>query len=312
MLKPIVRDLMPPLVWRALSRLKNGRPKELALGGGLSALTDTQHHFIAWNAKRLNITAEQSLERYRQSWNSVDGGHAGPIFRELSCVAGNVLSVIASDRPGELFESYRLHGALDLLRMVSYPEPSWPAEHPIIATFKDREVSILDYGCGLAQNSRTLALELQKHGCPVRLTLADIPTIRKEFATYLCVQSGFDWNFIDCATENSVPPLHGFDVCFVQEFFEHVYDPLAYMRAFDSALTPGGFLVTNVADHETEFQHVTPDLSSVRNFLAGADYDELQPNVLYRKNSTGQVRSKCDGSARSSRSADITPISTPT
>jgi hypothetical protein len=89
--------------------------------------------------------------------------------------------------------------------------------------------------------------------------------------------------FLDCTRETPIPPLPPCDVCFAQEFFEHVYDPISYMIAFDAALHPGGFLFTNVADHDAEYMHVHPELNRVRAHILDLGYAEILPNQLFRK-----------------------------
>src|SRR3546814_2784054 len=64
--------------------------------------------------------------------------------------------------------------------------------------------------------------------------------------------------------------------------FEHLHDPVGTFRCLDAALEPGGFLLTNVADHQSEFMHVSPDLGALRQCIAQRRYVELKQNVLFR------------------------------
>lgn len=67
------------------------------------------------------------------------------------------------------------------------------------------------------------------------------------------------------------------------EVFEHLHNPVSTFITLDAALDKDGFLLTNVADHEPEFMHVSPDLSALRARIAKRGYVELKPNVLFRK-----------------------------
>jgi SAM-dependent methyltransferase len=171
-----------------------------------------------------------------------------------------------------------------MLRFLSYPEPVWTERDPVFRVLKNRKkVDILDFGCGIAQNSRTLGLGLQGQGVDVHLTLADIPTMMTDFLIYLTKRQGLNATTLECTPLMPLPPLPHCDVIFAQEFFEHVYDPVVYLNSFDQALRPGGFLVTNVMDHEVEMLHVHCDLSDVRIRLQQIGYDEVTPNQLFLK-----------------------------
>jgi SAM-dependent methyltransferase len=115
------------------------------------------------------------------------------------------------------------------------------------------------------------------------LALADIPTMLTDFLMYLTKRQGLETRHLKCAPSMPFPPLPNCDVIFAQEFLEHVYDPTAYLDAFDRVLRPGGFLITNVADHQVEMLHVHPDLSDARMQLRTLGYDEVTPNLLFRK-----------------------------
>jgi hypothetical protein len=57
-----------------------------------------------------------------------------------------------------VFEIYRFHDPMHFLAMLTYPEPQWRQTNVFVRELlKRRRVSILDLGCGLAQQSRTLA-----------------------------------------------------------------------------------------------------------------------------------------------------------
>jgi len=80
-----------------------------------------------------------------------------------------------------------------------------------------------------------------------------------------------------------IPALPRCDVCFATEFFEHVYDPVAYLDRFHQALNSGGLLITDVSDHESEFMHVSPKLERLRQRIAELGFEEIRPLTLFRK-----------------------------
>jgi hypothetical protein len=249
-------------------------------------LTPTQELFVEWNANRLGISIQESRRRYLESWQSIPNGHGGSEFTEFfDGTLQKIMSVFASDSPAEVMGTYRLLGHWTFLRFLSYPEAAWPTGDPIATSLSGTpNVSILDFGCGLARHSRALALYLQRCGGSVQLQLADIPTLKNNFLVWLCNKNGLaDTRLLDCTEDDPIPPISPCHVCFAQEFLEHVYNPIAYMKAFDEALLPGGFFVTNVEDHQAEFQHVHPDLSDVRAFLSENRYLEIKPNTLFQK-----------------------------
>jgi SAM-dependent methyltransferase len=249
-------------------------------------LNDTQRMFVEWNAARLRISAEESLRRYERSWAAVHGGHGGRQFRDWDIALCELFQVFISDSPSEVYAAYEFHGPLAFLRMLSYDEHYWGGDDLVIRELlKHERVDILDFGCGLAQKSRGMAAALSDRGVTIGLHLADIPTVRKEFLLWMgrTGRMAGIMNFMDCTIDHPIPPLPECDVCIATEFFEHVYDPVKYLDCFDSALRPGGFLLTNIADHEAEFMHVHPNLSDVRARIAELVYDEIAPYQVFRK-----------------------------
>ena len=148
-------------------------------------LTETQLSFVAWNAEKLNISQDESLSRYRDSLAAFPDGHAGRQYWAFNDKSYQVFRVFFDDTPGEIHAAYQFHAHMHFLRMLSYPDPKiHDSDLPSLLN-KRREVSILDFGCGLAHFSRALARWLRNRGTEVTLTLADIPTTRKEFLVWL-------------------------------------------------------------------------------------------------------------------------------
>jgi|SRR5665213_2113253 len=250
----------------------------------ISQLSRTQEYFVEWNAERLGISAAESRTRYVQSWNAVPGGHNGKAFEKFHGQCYDLFKVFADDSPKEVIEAYQLHGVVHFLTMLTYPEPQWSSQDIIVKQFREKSsISILDFGCGLAQHSRTLAEYLRGRGLEVSVVLADIPTIRKDFLIWWGKRCSIPLMFLDCTTAHPIPDVPAVDLCFALEFFEHVYDPVAYFTRIDAALNSQGVLVTNFSDHHKEFMHVSPKLASLREAVRACRYDEIFANFIYRK-----------------------------
>jgi SAM-dependent methyltransferase len=274
--------------WRSKARLVGGGSTALVKSRParypISQLTRTQQYFIEWNAERLDIAPARSLERYLQSWYEVRGGHSGKAFSKFHGQCYDLFRVFADDSPKEVMDAYKLHGNVHFLAMLTYPEPQWFDEDVIVKHFSNRSsISILDFGCGLAQQSRTLAEYLRGKGLQVRIALADIPTVRKDFLTWWGKRCNIPMTFLDCTPERPIPDLPDIDLCFALEFFEHVYDPVAYFTRIDRALSGDGLIVTNFSDHHKEFMHVSPQLAPLRLAVNANRYEEIFANFIYRK-----------------------------
>jgi cyclopropane fatty-acyl-phospholipid synthase-like methyltransferase len=247
-------------------------------------LNDTQKMFLQWNSERLGISLEECRNRYFTSWASVNGGHVGSQYRKYCDLSYELFQVFFSDSSSEVHEAYQFHGPMHFLRMLSYTEPEWNENEIIIQKLKARsEVNILDYGCGLAQRSRTLAKFLKDRNVTVNLFLADIPTIRKEFLLWLGAKTGITTTFLDCKANEPYDKLPSCDICIATEFFEHVHDPVRYFDKIHYALNNTGILETNISDHKKEFMHVSPNLDALRERIRILGYDELLPDILYEK-----------------------------
>jgi 2-polyprenyl-3-methyl-5-hydroxy-6-metoxy-1,4-benzoquinol methylase len=247
-------------------------------------LTQTQEMFLQWNAERLGITLEESRRRYAASWSVFPKGHRGRAFDRFNGDFHSLFRVFFEDTPREVFETYKLLGPLHFLTFLTYPEPRWSESDLIVREIgPSSHVSIMDFGCGLAQQSRTLAEYLRARGAQVQLTLADIPTLRADFLTWWGKKTGIATSFLPCTLEQPIPPLPEFDVCFAMEFFEHVHDPQAYFESIDAKLRAGGILITGIMDHHAGFTHVSPQLGILRELVAARGYVTLVTNRILKK-----------------------------
>jgi SAM-dependent methyltransferase len=241
--------------------------------------------FLEWNAERLGISREESERRYAASWDVFPGGHLGRPFDKFNGEMHALFRVFFDDTPAEVFETYRYLGPLHFLTFLTYPEPKWATSDLIVqeASRGRSRVSIMDFGCGLAHQSRTLAQFLKGQGLDATLTLADIETMRAEFLTWWGRKTGIPTTFLPCTLTVPIPPLPAIDVCFATEFFEHVHDPLPYFDQIDKRLSQGGLLITGVMDHHAGFLHVAPQLELLRHEIHSRGYTELVSNRIFRK-----------------------------
>ncbi len=252
--------------------------------GPAPKLSPTQEYFCSWNAERLGISESESRGRYIKSWYMLPNGHAGQELRTFADLSYGLYEVFVGDNETEVYEAYRIHSQMHFLRMLAYPESVWPPNHPVVNAFSGKtDVTIVDYGCGLAQHSRGLAESLSKNRTTVRVVLVDIPTLRKDFLLWMAAKTQIPVEFLECSRTRPVPDLPNSDVVIATEVFEHLHDPMPAFEEIHRTLKPSGFLLTNLSDHEGEFMHVSPNLKALRDRTRELKYEELQSSTLFQK-----------------------------
>jgi hypothetical protein len=167
---------------------------------------------------------------------------------------------------------------------MACPEPQWSrADLAARQLAKRYEASIVDFGGGLAQQSRTLAEYLRDVGVRVRLTLIDIPPLHQEFLLWWGRRAQVQTMFLPCTADVPIPELPECDLCQATGFFEHVHDPVACFNRIDAKLAVGGLLMTGIMDHEQSFGHVSPQLAALRVRIAERGYEVLVRDRFLRK-----------------------------
>lgn len=262
-------------VWRQSNLHRYAAPTTLSV---------TQQLFVEWNAERLGISSTESRARYDRAWKMFPDGHRGPEYYSFNVQAHETLQVFFSDDPIEGLAAYRHHAPMHLLTMVGYPETIWADNDPIIqAVPKSGDLSILDFGCGLAEQSRSMATYFHEQARRVQLNFADITTLRSDFLLWLAARMPVSTNFFECSLDAPIPELPLCNVCFATEFFEHVHEPLVYFERLNSVLQPGGVLITHLANHHSEYMHVSPNLSPLLERVRSLGYEEIVQYKVYRK-----------------------------
>lgn len=247
-------------------------------------LNPWQEAFCRWKAEQLGTELQDSFDRFNASWAALKGGHGGRQFKLFCELHHDLLRPFVDNRPAEIDRAYLTHAHLHFLRMLSYDIPQWPAHLPELAPMFDNSTpSIVDFGCGLAHTSISLALFLRGKGRSPELFLADIPVPQLEFLRWFCRRLKLSAVIAECTGSKPLPQLPACDLLVATELFEHLHEPLRYLAAFCEAVKPGGFLFTNVADHASEFLHVTPDLASLREYLRQLGWRELRSSRVFQK-----------------------------
>ena len=264
--------------WRAFLE------RRFVRGAKPAGLNMWQEAFCRWTAERSGIDVDVSYERFNASWAALKGGHRGRQFKLYCELHHDLLRPFVDNRPEEIRQAYVTHSHLHFLRMLSYEIPRWPTHIPELAPlFDNSRPTIVDFGCGLAQLTISLALFLREKGCSPEMFLADIPVPQLEFLRWFCHRLKLPATIAECTTSIPLPQLPACDLLVATELFEHLHDPLQYLAAFCEAAKPGGFLLTNIADHTSEFLHVTPDLAPLREYLRKRGWRELRSNRIFQK-----------------------------
>ena len=173
---------------------------------------------------------------------------------------------------------------LDLMRMLSYG-PSLNEAHlkDITKYFvtnlcdkynhkdnKDlKEISIVDYGCGLAYWTISICKQLTEMGIPNKLTLVDINRESfVEFLDYLCKKRNINYEFIEVTHSKLVPELPKFDYAHIMAVLEHTSEPEEIVEELVEKARHGAVIFgTFYDDPFDDFEHISYDLSGCREIL---------------------------------------------
>ena len=113
-----------------------------------------------------------------------------------------------------------------LIQFLNHHYPAW----------RRRQVSVLDYGCGVADYGLSFAL------LGYDVTLCDIAKGNLDFAQWRFLQRSLDCNVIAVTETMVYPPLGCHRLIIATEFLEHLRDPVKALVHMTQALPPGGYL----------------------------------------------------------------------
>ena len=183
-------------------------------------------------------------------------GLSGGTFRDYCNKTHTVFSPFFGDTKNELIDSYQFHAPLHFLRMLGYQQPILSSTLLTQLEHNDR-LDVLDVGCGLAHLSRKIVSVFEK---PHELMLYDVPTIRKDYLSWICERENLNMASHESLSPNPPTNFPPFNVAIVTEFFEHVPNPEEWLKALETSAKRGAILITNTDDDQDEFMHVSPNL----------------------------------------------------
>tara|TARA_R110000824_G_scaffold74517_1_gene189388 strand:- start:62 stop:931 length:870 start_codon:yes stop_codon:yes gene_type:complete len=171
---------------------------------------------------------------------------------------------------------------LDLMRMLSY-SASLNESHlkdltkDFVINLRDKslgnedlkEISIVDYGCGLAYWTISICKQLTEMGIPNKLTLVDINRESfVEFLDYLCKKRNINYEFIEVKHSKLVPELPKFDYAHIMAVLEHTSEPEEIVEELVEKARHGAVIFgTFYDDPFDDFEHISYDLSGCREIL---------------------------------------------
>ena len=171
---------------------------------------------------------------------------------------------------------------LDLMRMLSYSislDNSAMKNHVqiFVENLIDKyendneidEISVVDYGCGLAYWTIAICESLIEKNIPVKLTLIDL--YREsfvEFLDYLCKKRNINYEFVEVKHIKLVPELPKFDYAHLMAVLEHTSEPEEIVKELVEKAKHGAVMFgTFYDDPFDDFEHISYDLSGCREIL---------------------------------------------
>ena len=245
---------------------------------GYGTRANYKPELIEFVAERRGIGREAAKALVDGGEKLFKGGWGGNEYRDFSNRETDTLKMFFDDdTDAHVIETYQYHGPFDLLRMAAYAVPTEQDMEPIVSRLAAKpEVSIVDYGCGLAHRSIAVSRFLIARGVKVKLFLVDI---RRElhfaFLGFLCRKYGIEHQFIEVTAARLYPELPPCDYCDNVSVLEHIREPLTVLNNTDRALKPGGLFLVLDFDAPEEMMHITPNLKIVREKIAELRYHSV-------------------------------------
>lgn len=236
--------------------------------------------FAAFVADRRGMSLDKAWQMIATAQGIFNGGWGGDEYRDFTVLLLETLRPIYDDtNDRELIETYKHHGDVDFLRMLSYPVPKHKdLEAPLRLLADKKTVEIVDYGCGMAQRTIALAKHLVASGKRVKLYQVDIrKEIFREFLGFVCRKYNIETEYIEITAENLYPELPQHDYCDNVSVLEHIREPLRVIDNTHRGLRPGGLFLAGAGDARVEMMHISPNLQACRMRLNDLGYQVVGP-----------------------------------
>lgn len=272
-------------------------------------LNDVENELIDFLAERRGDGRDKTLGIYTELKSK--SGFGGKGFKEFCLkVLGLHAALYNMEDERQIIEFYRRVELLSLLRLASYSyrfdelPPHYmekrikgllrgdkDAKHlsltnrrrterhaASLAEMAGGDPVVVDYGCGLAYLSFTIAGMYPN----AKVYLVDIDALPLAFAAYRFRRHGLDVEVIRVTPDNLYPGLPPHNICIATEVFEHVKRPGMLYDNITASMMPGGILHGDMSDHEADTLHISPSLGEVRARLE-KDYTKLGKDTYKKK-----------------------------
>jgi len=235
--------------------------------------------FHSWNAETNGFTEEESRRRL---------GAVRSLGRKAYSRILKTAMTISLALHKSRAAVYSEIGFLLLVRQASYRYGPVPIDHPVLLNMLSTpgDKTIIDFGCGVPIQSIQMAKRLIDNGTKTLLVLCDVPSIRKGFVSWICDGSNIPFEWIDASDD--IPSLPRCDALIAMDFLEHMEDPMAYVRAFDSAIVDGGVFMGVLQVFMGGEDHVSPNLVGVRRFLMDNGYENTSKVTYVKRKGDGR------------------------
>jgi len=176
--------------------------------------------FIFFLMEKNNLNKEEATKLFNSGWDCFgEGGFTGGNYGNFSEFYSHVFSWKYGSSEEIYHKTYEFHSSIDFFRMLGYP--TYTSERDLYLyeiNSKTNEITIVDYGAGLAHITITLNKLLKERGVDCKLVIIDISRFMyKEFLNFIGNKHNLNIKFIDINDDNPYPKIPDFD--FIHMYF---------------------------------------------------------------------------------------------